>query len=645
MKNKFFSALGLAAVILFCAAIYRNNNGMNKSAAQQAGEIYLSEMHRLDSMLAAYPNYFMDSNHAARLRVYTDLARQFKRVELFLLYFHPEKAYATIWQPIQATKQLVGPPIPDNFLIAGPVGIDVDSIVAKSSQANRDFEKMFITRAANNFRATLAETKYEKDISQITDAQVMEAMKLQLFNISSVGLGNGDFQLNPVNLPCLQAEIEIWSKVMRIYSAQLPAPAKKLQTQVNELLERTEKYLLLNVDFDTFDRMELLTNYLNPLSKDLATVKEKLNIPAENRFTALNPKATGLFEADIFNLSFFMPDSSINLFKERAELGKILFFDPILSDNNERSCASCHKPEIAFTDGLGKSMSFTLDQLPRNAPTIINSVFQPFQFWDSRVNSLEDQADSVIMNPNEMHGKSFEVVAERIMASEEYIELFNNAFPETIKHGIAKKHIKSAIASYERTLVGLNSRFDQYMRGEKTALNAQEINGFNIFMGKGRCGSCHYPPLFNGTLPPHFSISDHRSLGVPVKDTMSKYEIDADIGLQHSRRNPLFKFSFKVPTVRNAALTAPYMHNGIYQTLDQVVDFYNHGAGNKFGFRDLFLSILPDSLNLSAAEKKDLISFVHALTDTSGTSARPRRLPEIKGRHATLNDRIIGGKF
>jgi cytochrome c peroxidase len=142
----------------------------------------------------------------------------------------------------------------------------------------------------------------------------------------------------------------------------------------------------------------------------------------------------------------------------------------------------------------------------RNAPTVINSVFQSTQFWDSRVNSLEDQADSVIMNPNEMHGTSFEIVAERITASEEYIKLFNKAFPETIKLGISRKHIKSAIASYERTLTGLNSRFDKYMRGKKTALSTQEINGFNVFMGKGRCGSCHYAPLFNGTLPPHFAI-------------------------------------------------------------------------------------------------------------------------------------------
>ena len=90
-------------------------------------------------------------------------------------------------------------------------------------------------------------------------------------------------------------------------------------------------------------------------------------------------------------------------------------------------------------------MSFTLDQLPRNAPTIINSVFQPTQFWDSRVNSLEDQADSVIMNPNEMHGTSFEIVTERITASEDYIKLFNKAFPETVKHGIARKHIKAPL--------------------------------------------------------------------------------------------------------------------------------------------------------------------------------------------------------
>jgi cytochrome c peroxidase len=644
MTNGFFRALCAAVVILFSAAIFRPDGGKKISAAQQAGEVYLNEMHRLDSLLIAYPNYFLDSNYAVRFRVYTELARQFKRVELFFLYYYPEQAYSTMWQPIQSTKQPAGPPLPDNFLIAGPFGVDADSVVAKRTKTSRDFEKMFITRAANNFRATMAETQYEKGIPQITDGQLMEALKLQLFNVSSVGLGNGDFQLNPVNLPCVQAEMEVWSKVMRIYLAQLPKSSKKLKSQVEDLLGKTEKYLAVNTDFDSFNRMEFLTGYLNPLSAHLATVRKTLNIPANPRFAALNPEANSLFEADIFNLSFFMPDSNATLFKERSELGKVLFFDPILSDNNERSCASCHKPEMAFTDGLGKSISFTLGQLPRNAPTVINSVFQPSQFWDSRVNSLEDQADSVIMNPNEMHGTSFEIVTERITASEEYIRLFNKAFPETVKHGISRKHIKSAIASYERTLVGLNSRFDKYMRGEKTALNTQEINGFNVFMGKGRCGSCHYAPLFNGTLPPHFTISDHRSLGVPVKDTMSKYELDADIGLQHSRRNPLFKASFKIPTVRNAALTAPYMHNGIYRSLDQVVEFYNHGAGNKFGFR-IFLSILPDSLNLSETEKKDLISFVHALTDTSGTSARPRYLPEIKGKHAVLNDRVVGGKF
>lgn len=645
MTSKSFSALCLGVVILFSAAVFRPYSSTTTGTARQAGEIYLKEMHRLDSMLVAYPSYFLDSNYAARIRVYTDLARQFKRVELFFLYFHPEKAYTTMWQPIQSTKQPAGPPLPDNFLIAGPLGIDTDSVVAKSSKAGRDFEKMFITRAANNFRVTMAETEYEKGIPRITDSQILEAMKLQLFNISSVGLGNGDFQLNPVNLPCVQAEMEVWSKIMRIYLAELPASSQKLKTEVSRLLDETEKYMVVNTDFDTFDRMELLTRYLNPLCRHLAAVRKALNIPAEARFAALNPQAGGLFEADIFNLSFFMPDSSPTLFRERAGLGKLLFFDPILSDNNERSCASCHKPEMAFTDGLGKSISFTLDQLPRNAPTVINSVFQPVQFWDARVNSLEDQADSVIMNPNEMHGTSFEIVAERITASDEYIKLFNKAFPETVKQGISRKHIKSAIASYERTLVGLNSRFDKYMRGEKAALTTQEIKGFNVFMGKGRCGSCHYAPLFNGSLPPYFSISDHRSLGVPVKDTMSKYELDADIGLQHSSRNPLFKASFKVPTVRNAALTAPYMHNGIYRSLDQVVDFYNHGAGNKFRFRGIFLSILPDSLNLDAAEKKALISFVHALTDTSGTSARPTHLPKIKGRHARLNDRLIGGKF
>ena len=170
-------------------------------------------------------------------------------------------------------------------------------------------------------------------------------------------------------------------------------------------------------------------------------------------------------------------------------------------------------------------------------------------------------------------------------------------------------------------------------------------------MGKARCANCHFAPLFNGALPPFYDITDHHSLGVPVRDTIEKYSIDPDLGMYKSNNNAFTKFSFKTPTVRNAALTAPYMHNGVYKTLEQVVNFYDHAAGEKFR-KDMspemenvpFFTIIPIELKLTDIEKKELVAFMKALTDTSA-SKTPKRLPEIKGKYANLNKRKIGGEY
>jgi cytochrome c peroxidase len=337
--------------------------------------------------------------------------------------------------------------------------------------------------------------------------------------------------------------------------------------------------------------------------------------------------------------------------REKAELGELLFFDPILSDNNKRACASCHKPALAFTDARIKSVSFTLQQLPRNSPTVINSGFQKSEFWDLRAGSLEDQLDSVINNKEELHS-SFDRIIDRLNSSPEYLSLFHDAFPETRTTGITRHAIKNAIGVYERTLTGLNSRFDQYVRGDTSVLNAQEIHGFNIFMGKAKCGVCHMAPLFNGSLPPFYDISDHHSLGVPIRDTMDKYLVDPDLGLMKMNGDSFARFSFKVPTLRNIALTAPYMHNGVYRNLEQVVDFYDRAAGNQFS-KDMrpdmtglpFFTILPVELHLTDTEKKDLVAFLKSLTDTSAASAIPRRLPALSASYTRLNPRTIGGDY
>jgi cytochrome c peroxidase len=171
------------------------------------------------------------------------------------------------------------------------------------------------------------------------------------------------------------------------------------------------------------------------------------------------------------------------------------------------------------------------------------------------------------------------------------------------------------MSSYVRSLVGLRSRFDRYVRGETNDFSPAEKNGFNLFMGKARCGTCHYAPFFNGLTPPLYQETESETLGVPAADGPGAV-LDADPGRYKFTGLPLHQYSFRTPTVRNAALTAPYMHNGAFATLESVIDFYNDGGGAGRGI-DIPTQTLPaDKLGLTPAEKQDIIAFMHALTDT-----------------------------
>lgn len=184
---------------------------------------------------------------------------------------------------------------------------------------------------------------------------------------------------------------------------------------------------------------------------------------------------------------------------------------------------------------------------------------------------------------------------------------FQKAFPNRIIDEFA---IKNALASFIGSLSAYDSKFDAYMSGNGT-FDKDEIAGFNLFTGKAKCATCHFIPLTNGTVPPSFVKSESEVLGVP--DASKK--LDADLGKFELTKAAIHRNSFKTPTIRNVALTAPYMHNGVFKTMEEVVDFYNDGGGNGMGFEMLNQTLPTDKLNLSALEKKQLISFMNALTD------------------------------
>jgi cytochrome c peroxidase len=264
-------------------------------------------------------------------------------------------------------------------------------------------------------------------------------------------------------------------------------------------------------------------------------------------------------------------------------------------------------------------------------------------FFDSRVMYLEDQITAVVTSHKEFRC-SYDKIAAALSASKEYKGLFAEAFDSD--GVISGEHIRSAVASYVRSLVSMNSPFDKYLRGDAKQLNAPQIHGFNLFMGKAQCGTCHFMPIFNGTVPPRYEESEWEVLGVPSTPDTMNVTLDNDIGrfALGNKKNEIERFGFKTPTLRNIDATAPYMHNGAYATLEQVLDFYNHGGGVGLGLQVPNQTLSSEKLRLSSHEVKDIIAFLHALTDSSYmTMSAPDRLPSFEP--ASLATRKIGGVY
>lgn len=333
----------------------------------------------------------------------------------------------------------------------------------------------------------------------------------------------------------------------------------------------------------------------------------------------LRQEAKTLFDTDAFNVDAFIPGPEFHTTEAKAALGEKLFYDASLSGTGTRSCASCHRPDLAFTDGLVKNTDIHdgTKLLKRNVPTLLNAAFQSNYFYDMRALTLEDQTRDVITNKAEMDG-SMERVVQYVSANKIYKSLFAKAFPAKTGNSIRPDEVTNALASYVRSLARLNSRFDAYMRGNDNALTKQELNGFNLFAGKAKCGTCHFIPLFNGVTPPKYVASETEVQGVPRSLTDST--LDPDAGYYDVIGVESYKYAFKIPTIRNIQRTAPYMHNGVYQTLDQVMEFYNNAGA--VGLRmNLPNQTLPEEkLNLTEKEKEDIIAFVKSLESKTQTA-------------------------
>lgn len=300
----------------------------------------------------------------------------------------------------------------------------------------------------------------------------------------------------------------------------------------------------------------------------------------------------GISVPDIGPLPTHVPTPPTNLgYVQKIDLGRQLYFDTRLSKNNSVSCAFCHNPGTGFADARQFSIGAFGTAGGRQAPTVYNTGFLPLQFWDGRAGSLEEQAIGPIHNPIEM-AETHETVVPKIAKIPGYQKQFQLIFGG----GASLQHIAEAIAAFERTIVSQNSAFDKYVLGDSKAMDEAAVRGMALFKGKARCVLCH-----NG---PNFTDNQFHNLGVPQVGSLKE-----DLGRYTVTKQERDKGAFKTPTLRSIVETAPYMHDGVFKTLEEVVDFKNGGGGANAN-----LSSLMKPLNLTAEEKADLIAFLKALT-------------------------------
>src|SRR5918995_6440848 len=300
----------------------------------------------------------------------------------------------------------------------------------------------------------------------------------------------------------------------------------------------------------------------------------------------------GVSVPEIGPLPTQVPTPPTNLgYAEKVELGKQLYFDARLSKNNSVSCAFCHNPGTGFADARQFSIGAFGTAGGRQAPTVYNTGFIPLQFWDGRAGSLEEQAIGPIHNPIEM-AEEHRTVVPKIAKIPGYQKQFQLIFGG----GASLQHIAEAIAAFERTIVSQNSAFDKYVLGDGKAMDEAAVRGLALFKGKARCVLCH-----NG---PNFTDDQFHNLGVPQVGPLKE-----DLGRYMVTRAERDKGAFKTPTLRSIVETAPYMHDGVFKTLEDVIEFKDKG-----GQPNPHLSPLMKPLGLAPDEKTDLVVFMKALT-------------------------------
>ncbi|TQV85103.1 cytochrome-c peroxidase [Aliikangiella coralliicola] len=339
------------------------------------------------------------------------------------------------------------------------------------------------------------------------------------------------------------------------------------------------------------------------------------NIEQKCHLRSLYQQYDSLYDKGVGGLKTALPTVRDGFSPQQIDLGRLLFFDPLLSGDNTLSCASCHEPDKGFSDGLPRSIGANQVDVGRASPTLWNVAFLSNFFWDSRAHSLEEQMLGPLYSEKEMATTPVQLINE-LNNNKTYQRLFRQAFPNGQSAKITLQQIYTSITAFEASLISLNSRYDHYAHGYHQALTENEIEGLNIFRSfVARCAECHTPPLFTN--------QQIAVLGSPEPPGR-----ELDIGAEKTFNNPDLRAGFKVPSLRNIVKTAPYMHSGRFENLRDTVEFYTKGRGHAVPEGEkLLLHWHIWEPDLTERELDRLVDFLGTLTDESFTPKIPQKVP------------------
>lgn len=610
----------IVIIPLFILLIFYGSSFTVKDKDVVLDNIHLQYSQQLDffqNTLNAYKKATQQNNLQILQAAHLQSRLAFKRIEVLLHQL----------TPTAVKKQLNGAPLPwvkfwgGQKKIIEPIGLQVlDELVFSEINAE---QKQKIEQLVHQLNIDFQNIKKSQSKAALFHQGIFEAARMELVRIFTLGLTGFDTPGSLNALPEAVAALESTAQLMQHYIALLPEK-DSLRQDLESLFSEAIQTLNTQNDFDDFDRLAFLKNYLNPLYGSLYDLHYRLGTAYFDdplwEMKAVNYQAKNLFDTNFLRAGFYLKsDLNNDLGELRIMLGERLFFDQQLSHHDKISCATCHQPRLAFTDGLSKSLSNNGQMtVRRNAPTLINTVYASRYFHDLRERHLPNQIRHVVEDSLEF-ATNFQSILKKITKNSTYIEQFKAAFQLPNTDVLASYHINVAIATYIASLTAMNSPFDQYIRQESETLNPAAQRGFNLFMGKAACGTCHFAPTFSGTVPPFYTDTEAEVLGVPAtKDTLYP-TLDKDLG-RYDSGFPIDKVffnkqAFKTPTIRNIAETAPYMHNGVYDTLEEVMDFYNRGGGAGLGLDLPHQTLATTPLNLTKIEQADIIAFMKSLSD------------------------------